>query len=49
MLETESGQIDICDGWSKDEKIILIGKVKRFDPERTTSLCKHCFHKPCYC
>ena len=50
MLETELGQIDICDGCTKDKKIVFYGKVKQNDkPERTTLLCKRCFHKQCFC
>ena len=50
MPQTQLGQIDICDGCAKDKKIIFIGKVKQYDrPERTTSLCRDCFHELCFC
>lgn len=49
-LDEEVGQNDICDGCTEDKIIIFVSKVKQYDgTERTTSLCKQCFRKGCFC
>lgn len=50
MPKAANVKIDTCDGCAKDKKIIFIGKVNQYDrPERTTHLCKNCFHELCFC
>jgi hypothetical protein len=49
-LDEDVSQTDICDGCTEDKRIIFTSKVKQYDgTERTTSLCKECFRKGCFC